>query len=131
MNHPHEDDLLLLAYGELPDAHTAELEGHLGACATCRGVFERFERSRVALEVAVPRARRWAARWVAAALAAAAVVAVVVLARPEPPRNPEDGWRPATAWSATAGYIAGGAAVVEIDAKLTRLEKERSYVLPN
>ena len=31
---------------------------------------------------------------------------------------------------ATAGYIAGGPALVQIDSQLTRLEQERDYALP-
>lgn len=128
MNHPHEDRLLLLAYGELPDADAAELETHLAACAACREDLERLERAHVALDWAVPKQHR-PVRWIAAGLAAAAVLAAVVLARGG--SEPEKAWQPSHVWSATAGYIAGGPNVVEIDAQLTRLEKERYHGLPN
>ena len=41
MNHPHEDRLLLLAYGELPEAEAREIETHL---VGCRGCWEALER---------------------------------------------------------------------------------------
>jgi len=127
MNHPHEDQLLLLAYHELPDGETTQLEAHVATCATCRAALEQFERGRVALDWAVPPRRR-PVRWIAAGLAAAALVAVVVLTRDNSqPRHP---WQPSHVWSATAGYIAGGPSVVEIDAQLTRLEQERTYARP-
>jgi len=98
MNHPHEDRLLLLAYGELPEAETAEMETHLVACAGCRAQLERLERARVALDWARP-ARQRPARWVAAGLAAAAVlVAVWVGTRPPGPAGRI--WPPPTVWSA-------------------------------
>lgn len=125
MNHPHEDQLLLLAYGELPDA--ADLEAHLASCATCRDTFARLERSRVALDLAVPRARR-PARWVAAGLAAAALLVGVMLSR-EGSRPPQT-WQPHQVWSSTAGYVAGGQPLITIDAELTRLEQERTHARP-
>jgi len=131
MNHPNDDRLLLLAYGELPEADAAAAEVHLAACPVCRAHLERLERSRVALDVAMPRARRFAARWIAAGLAAAAVLAAVVLTNSPPSRPANQGWRPTSGWSATAGYITGGRAMVEIDAQLTRLEQERYYGPPN
>ncbi len=76
MNHPHEGRLLLLAYGELPEAEAAELETHVSACAVCRDDLERLERARVALDWTVPNERR-PVRWIAAGLAAAAVLALV------------------------------------------------------
>ncbi len=128
MNHPHEDRLLLLAYGELPEAETAEMETHLVACAGCRAQLERLERARVALDWARP-ARQRPARWVAAGLAAAAVlVAVWVGTRPPGPAGRI--WPPPTVWSATAGYLAGGTALVQIDSQLTRLEQEPLYAIP-
>lgn len=125
MNHPHEDQLLLLAYGEGQDDR--EVEAHVAGCATCREALERLERARVALDWAVPERRR-PMRWLAAGLAAAALVAAVLLSR-----GGSQGlapWRPPHVWSPTAGYIAGGEPLVEIDAQLTRLEQERSYVRP-
>ncbi len=128
MNHPHEDRLLLLAYGELPDADAAELETHLAACAACREDLARLERTWVALEWAVPTQRR-RARWIAAGLAAAALLAAVFLTRRGSPQ--QEVWQPLHVWSPTAGYMAGGPSVVEIDAQLTRLERERFYGWPN
>jgi anti-sigma factor RsiW len=132
MNHPHEDDLLLLAYGELDPAAAAELERHLTTCATCREQLIRLERGRAALEwatPATPRVRRWAALGI---LAAAAAVAGIMLAGwPRPDDRPASReWPRPLEWSTTAGYIAGGPSVVEIDAQLTRLEQERYHALP-
>lgn len=131
MTHPTDDRLVLLAYGELPEAEAQAAEAHLAACAGCRGAFERLERSRVALDVALAPARHHVGHWVAAGLATAAAIAALLLASSQPPRTPDQGWRPASVWSATAGYVAGGSAMVEIDAQLTRLEQERYYGLPN
>lgn len=127
MNHPHEDRLLLLAYGELPDVDAADVEAHIATCGVCREQLERLERARVALDWAVPKERR-PVRWIAGALAAAAVLAAVLLTRSG--SDEQRTWQPAHVWSATAGYMAGGPSVVEIDAQLTRLEQERSYVRP-
>jgi anti-sigma factor RsiW len=128
MNHPHEDQLLLLAYGELPAPETAETEAHLATCDGCRTQFAQLERSRVALDWVVPQERRRSGRWIAAGLAAAAVLAALFLTRGGS-RGLEP-WQPVHVWSPTAGYIAGGQPLVEIDAQLTRLEQERSYVRP-
>ncbi len=134
MNHPHEDDLLLLAYGELDAPAAAEVERHLASCAACREQFIRLERGRVALEwTTAPTARpgRRTARWAGlAVLAAAAAVAAVVIARgPSRDERPR-GWPERREWSATAGYIAGGRPVIAIDEQLTQLEQERSYARP-
>lgn len=129
MTHPREDRLLLLAYGELPEEEAQEMETHLAACAGCRAQLERLERARIALDVALP-ARRHPARWVAVGLAAAAgLVALWIGTRP-PTSALDVGWPPHAVWSATAGYIAGGTAVVQIDSQLTRLEQEPLYALP-
>lgn len=133
MNHVHDDQLLLLAYGELPDAEAAQAELHLAACAPCRARLASLERPRVALDWAAARAPRRPARWIAAGLAAAAVFAALLLTRTGPPHGAaaERVWPPPAAWSATAGYIAGGADVLQIDAQLTRLEQERYHALPD
>lgn len=132
MNHPNDDQLLLLAYGELPVSEAAAAEAHLAACSACRAHLERLERSRVALDVAMPRRRRRVTPWIAAlAVGGAAAVAAVFFVNVDPPPNPDRAWRPPVVWSATAGYVAGGRAMVEIDAQLTRLEQERYYALPN
>ena len=56
MTHPHEDQLLLMAYGELEE--TAELEGHLAECPPCRERFLAMERGRVAVDWATERRGR-------------------------------------------------------------------------
>jgi len=131
MNHPTADELLLLAYGELPDTQAAAIESHTAACRACQETLSQLERARAALNVALPPRRSSVRAWIA--LAAAAVVAGLVVARPgaPPARGPTERWTPTTTWSATAGYVAGGKAMVEIDAQLTRLEQERYYGLPN
>ncbi len=133
MNHPTEDQLLLLAYAELPEPHANEIETHIAACAVCAQQLAQLERGRVALDVALParRRRRLAIVWTTLALAAAAGLAAVVISKAGPSRDPTERWSPTTTWSATAGYVAGGKAMVEIDAQLTRLEQERYYGLPN
>src|SRR6266516_1017201 len=106
MNHPTGDELLLLAYGELPAAHVARVEAHLGECAACRAQFTRLDASHVALDT-------------------------VFLTSSGPRRRVHPEWRPTSTWSATAGYVTGGRAMVEIDAQLTRLEQERYHGLSN
>ena len=133
MNHPTDDELLLLAYSEL-GAGSAVAESHVAACPTCQARLERLERARVALDVALParpprRHLTWAA--VGLALAAAAVLAGVLIIRTGLSRDADRRWNPTTTWSATAGYVAGGNAMVDIDAQLTRLEQERYYGLPD
>ena len=119
MTHPHEDHLLLLAYGELPEADARELETHLAACARCRAQLERLERGRIALDLAL-RPRRRALRWGAVALAAAAAILVVVMFRPRPETS---------ALSLTLPrYTAPGLA--PIDSLLTRLEQEKPHAIP-
>ncbi len=129
MSHPHEDRLLLFAYGELPDRDAAELEGHLEGCASCRAQLERLERARVALDWARPP-RRHTARWAAVGLAAAAALVGVWLGTRPSGAVTDRGWPPPAVWSATAGYIAGGTALVQIDSQLTRLEQEPLYAIP-
>ncbi|HEX9293932.1 MAG TPA: zf-HC2 domain-containing protein [Gemmatimonadales bacterium] len=131
MNHPTHDELLLLAYGELSGPRSAEIESHLAACRACGAALAELERGRVALDVALPPRSRSATRWIAVALAAAALFAGVVVTKQGPTRNPTERWTPTTTWSATAGYVAGGSAMIDIDAQLTRLEQERTYGLPN
>ncbi len=126
MNHPHEDRLLLLAYGELPEGEAAQVEAHIATCATCREDLERLERARVALDWATPKRRP--VRWIAAGLAAAAVLAAVLFTRGG--SHGLEPWQPVHVWSPTAGYIAGGQPLVEIDAQLTRLEQEPTYARP-
>jgi anti-sigma factor RsiW len=134
MSHPHEDDLLLLAYGELDPGATADVERHLASCAECHERFLHLERGRVAVEwtrTAPARTERHVVRWAAltALAAAAAVAAILVTGGPSSDERPRR-WPEQREWSATAGYIAGGQPLIAIDAQLTRLEQERSYVLP-
>jgi len=124
MNHPTDDELLLLAYGEVAEPRNGAIESHLAACHTCRETLAEFELGRVALDVALPPRRRSARVWIA--LAAAAVLAGLVMARPGPARDQTARWTPTTTWSATAGYVTDRA-MVDIDAQLTRLEQEKSY----
>jgi len=133
MNHPTEDQLLLLAYDELPEPQAKEIETHIAACAVCAQQLAQLERGRVALDFALPARRRPVIVWATVALAAAAVLAGVLITTTAPPSRDRAGrgWHPTTVWSATAGYVAGGNALVDIDAQLTRLEQERSYALPN
>ena len=128
MSHPTSDELLLLAYGELPRDAAAPIEAHVASCADCRRELSSLDAARAALEVAVTPRRPL--RWIPIGLAAAAVLAGVLLARSGTRTAPPRGWNPTTEWSATAGYVTGGKAVMDIDAQLTRLEQERSYAFP-
>ena len=132
MNHPSEDELLLLAYGELPEPQAATIESHIAACPMCADQLTQLERARVALDVALPQRRRPVVVWAAlGALAAAAAVAGLLFTRAPSSDAARRGWNPTKVWSATAGYVAGGNVMVDIDAQLTRLEQERSYGVPN
>src|SRR5882757_8164332 len=124
MNHSTNDELLLLAFGELPEPAAGQIEAHVATCLACQTQLARFERGRLALDVALPARRRSARIWIA--LAAAAAVAGVVMSRPTPTRDPAQHWTSTTMWSATAGYVTDRA-MVDIDAQLTRLEQERSH----
>ena len=119
MNHPHEDDLLRFAYGELDETTVADVERHLLSCAACRERFLRLERGRIAADWTLARPPRRRLPWVAMALAAAAVLLAVVLfrARPEP-------W---TLSLTLPRYTAPGLA--PIDSLLTRLEQEKPYAI--
>ncbi len=132
MNHPTEDQLVLLAYDELAEPLVCEIESHVAACAACADQLAQLERARVALDVALPERRRPVVVWVAlGALAAAAAVAGLLFTRAPSSDAARRGWNPTKVWSATAGYVAGGNVMVDIDAQLTRLEQERSYGVPN
>jgi len=131
MSHPTDDQLLLLAYGELPAPHASEIETHIAACTVCAQQLAQLERGRVALDVALPARRRRAVTvWGTMALAAAVLAAVTML-KSGPSRDQTERWTPTTTWSTTAGYVTGGKAMADIDAQLTRLERERYYGLPN
>lgn len=132
MTHPSQDALLLLAYGELSATEAADVETHFAQCAACHEAFSRLERARVVVEWTAPATRRQIGRrTVAISLAAAAVLVLVLLNRPDAPPGRRDAWRPTVVWSTTAGYMAGGATLIEIDAQLTRLEQEKDYGFPN
>jgi hypothetical protein len=128
MNHPTNDELLLLAYGELARERAAPLEAHVTTCTDCRSELAALESARGALDITMTPRRR--VPWIPVGLAAAAVVGGILLARSGPTDQPRRGWSPTTEWSATAGYVAGGRAMMDIDAQLTRLEKERPYGFP-
>jgi Putative zinc-finger len=132
MNHPTEDQLLLLAYGELAGDTAAQIDAHVASCSQCHAQLGQLDRARVALDVALPERRPRVGTWAAlGAVAAAAVVAGVLFSRTAPPGNgTARGWHPTTVWSATAGYVAGGNAMVDIDAQLTRLEQELPHGRP-
>jgi len=127
MSHPTNDELLLLAYGELPREAAAGIESHVANCVACRGELASLERARVALNVATPAKR--APLWIGLTLAAAAVLAGVVITK-SGVRDQAEHWTPTTTWSATAGYVAGGRAMIDIDAQLTRLEQELPHARP-
>ena len=131
MNHPTNDELLLLAYGELPGAQFTQIETHVAACVACQDALVELERGRAALDIALPQRRRRPILWATLVLAAAAVVAGVMVMSSGPGRDPGVHWKQTTTWSATAGYVTGGKAMLDIDAQLTRLEQERYYGLPN
>jgi hypothetical protein len=132
MNHPHADELLLFANGELAELRLVEVASHVATCAPCQDTLTQFERALVALDSGWPRRKLGLNRpvfWVGCAVGAAAVLAVVLIRHPDGAR-PAPGWTPTTTWSATAGYVAGGKALVDIDAQLTRLEQESFYGRP-
>ncbi|HEV2672479.1 MAG TPA: hypothetical protein VGU74_15400 [Gemmatimonadales bacterium] len=133
MNHPSDDELLLLAYDELPRSRVAAIESHITGCRACQHAFAHLTTARAALDLALPARRRvMPVVWATVALAAAAAVAGVVIMRSAPSRQPVDRWTPTMTWSATAGYVTGGKAMLDIDAQLTRLERgERYYGRPN
>jgi len=126
MNHVHEDQLLLLAYGELPETDARAVETHLATCVACTAQLERLTRARVALEVATgPAGRRRVsvAGWTLAGLAVAAGLAFVILrARPDSP-TPSAGLS-----IAVPRYLVPDLA--PIDSVLTRLEQEKPYAIP-
>jgi len=121
MTHPSEDALLLLAYGELPDAEREAATAHLAVCDVCSRRFDALERARIAADWAIAshpgRRLRWGAL---GALSAAAVVTAVLLGgRSEPPRP-----------LAVAVPRYAVTALAQIDSILTRLEQENLYAIP-
>lgn len=132
MTHPIDDELLLLAYGELPDSRSVSIESHVAGCPACQGKLVQLERGRAALDIAMPRVRRRTALVSGTlALAAAALIAAVLINTRAPSSHPIERWSATTSWSTTAGYVTGGRAMIDIDAQLTRLEQERYYGSPN
>lgn len=133
MNHPQPDELLLFASGELIEPRMTELVTHVTACATCRHELAQLDQSLVALGGSSPHRSGRIARsavWSGVALAAAAALVVVFIRQPNESQPARTGWTPLTSWSATAGYVAGGKALADIDAQLTRLEQEPHYARP-
>jgi hypothetical protein len=130
MTHPTTDELLLLAYNELPEDRAAHVESHIDTCDACQAQLVQLERGRAALDLTMQPRRHRMIVWTTLGLAAAAVIAGVVITRSVTVRDPVKHWTPTTTWSATAGYVTGKA-MLEIDAQLTRLEQERYYGLPN
>ena len=130
MNHLQQDQLVLLAYGELTAADAVAAEQHLAACPDCRIRLGELERARVAYDWVEARPTRRPVKWIAAALAAAALLATLLLPRGTPAPT-ERVWPPSAMWSPHAGYMAGGTNVLQIDAQLTRLEQESHYALPD
>lgn len=134
MNHPHADELLLFASGELEEQRLVSLASHVSICATCQQELAQFERSLLALEPQPRKQRKAPERtrsvvWAGVALGAAAALALVLLKQAET-SHPRPGWSPTQQWSATAGYMAGGTTLTDIDAQLTRLEQEHYYGRP-
>jgi len=132
MNHPHPDELLLFANGELAELRIVKIASHVATCVPCRDALTQLERALGALAGGVPRRTRalnHPVLWAGFALGAAAVLAVVLIRQPAE-SHPGPGWTPTSTWSATAGYVAGGKALMDIDAQLTRLEQESYYGRP-
>ena len=139
MNHPTDDELLLLAYDELPATRAGEVDAHVANCGACHGQFAAMARARVATDWGAdggeraldPQDRRRGVRLKAAAvgLAAAAVIGAILIGR-RVNDEPRGIWPKQREWSANAGYFAGGAAVIAIDGQLTRLEQGWSYGRP-
>jgi len=121
MNHPTNDELLLLAYGEAP-----EHEGHLARCVDCRSHFALVEEGKLLLELGSARSRaRTGAAWIPVALAAG-IVGFLMMAVPReqmPELTPH--WRPTLAAS-PAGYVTDRE-LIELDAQLRRLEHGGMY----
>ena len=139
MNHPHPDELLLYATGEVVELRLVEIASHLATCVPCQDALTELERALLVLEGpgGSPRRSRALNRpalWAGFALSAAAALAVVLSRQPDGSRpgqgSARSGWTPSSTWSATAGYVAGGTALVDIDAQLTRLEQESFYGRP-
>jgi hypothetical protein len=129
MNHPTSDELLLLAYDELPRDAAAPLEAHVASCVECGRELQRLTTARAALDVAVVTPRR-RLRWIPLALAAAAMLGGILIFTAKEPAPVPNGWPYHREWSAHAGYFAGGRAVIDIDSQLTRLEQGWTYGRP-
>ena len=127
MSHPTNDELLLLAYGELPREAAAPLEAHVATCADCRRELAALDAARAALDVAMTG--RQSRDWMPLIFAAAVIAAVALLPSRGPASKPQR-WSGNREWSAHAGYFAGGRGVIEIDSQLTRLEQGWSYGEP-
>jgi anti-sigma factor RsiW len=130
-NHPSADELLLYSYGEVATIRAAEMDAHIASCAECHAQLLELERGRIAADWARERPGRRRVPWAMVALAAAAVVtAVLLVPGSSGPRKTPEAWPRQLEWSAHAGYIAGGRAMIAIDSQLTRLEQGWSYGRP-
>ncbi len=130
MIHPDDDQLLLLAYGELPVARLPAVEAHLRECADCGARFRRLEESRIALDWGLERGpvhRAPRALWLALPLAAGIGALLLVHQHNGSGRVEREAWKSHLVASPTAGYVTGGAAFMAIDSQLTRLEQERHH----
>ena len=129
MTHPHDDVLLLHAYGDTTESQAAQLQEHLVACAECRARFRVLVESRAAVDWGLERRTTGRYRRMAwAVLPLAAAIGGVILWRGVAPAPPErESWQTHLTASPTAGYVTGGSTFISIDSQLVRLEQRRSY----
>lgn len=130
MTHPDEQTLLLLAYGEAPEADACDIEAHLASCPSCRSRLGDIDCGRVLADLALGRrapGRRRVLRSFTAALAAAATVAGIALFRGGESAPHDALVLSPRRWSVPAGYFAGGSELMAVDSILSRLEWEVSH----
>ena len=129
MNHISDDQLLLYAYGDVPDTERPAVEAHLGECPDCRGRLAGIEEGRVALEWgSEQRSARRSRRLLWLAVPLAAGLGALLLTRgantsSRPPEIPE--WQSHLMASPHAGYLTNE--LIPIDAQLQRLEQGRIH----
>ena len=125
MTHATDDDLLLLAYGDLDGVERDAVTRHVAACAECRERFEALVHARTAVDWSLADEPRRARRRTAAILAmmslAAALAALLFTPRPTA-RSPLALTVP------VPRYASSGLA--PIDSMLTRLEQEPTHAIP-
>jgi hypothetical protein len=128
MTHATDDELLLHAFGELPDDERRALDVHLASCAGCRERFASLEESRVALAWGsdlpsrASHGRRLA--WLALPLAAGIGGLMLLKTVSTSPQRPA--WQPHLVGSPTAGYVTA-TSIIAIDSQLTKLERGNQY----